>query len=40
MAKSRMFVKKLVASEEMMLIPKQRSTGPSQGNSTETIDNQ
>ena len=40
MAKSRMFMKKLVASEEMMLIPKQRNTGLSQGNSTETIEKQ
>ena len=38
MAKSRMFMKKLVAWEEGKLIPKQRSMGVSQGNSTETID--
>ena len=38
MAKSRMFTKKLVAGVEGKLIPNQRSTGLSQGNSTETID--
>ena len=40
MAKSRMFMKKLVAGVEGKLIPNQRSTGLSQGNSTETIDKQ